>query len=75
MARFDAVEGKHRPIEGFDVTAVIGRVEFDALSDLSPHEAAFMLIAKHDARGTFNFPMEDGRTMSVTVDYPDNDMR
>lgn len=59
------------PKDGFDVTCVIGRVEFDATGDLSPHEAAFLLIARHDTRGTFCFPMEDGRTMSVTVDYPD----
>lgn len=56
---------------GFDVTCVIGRVELDGNGDFTPHEAAFLMIARHDARGTFNFPMQDGRTMSVTVDYPD----
>lgn len=59
-----------RQPDGFDVTCVIGRVEFGT-GDEPPHVAAFKLIAWADHRGTFQFPMPDGRTMSVTVDYPD----
>lgn len=59
-------------VTGFDVTCVVGHVEFDSTGDLTPHEAAFLVIARHDNRGTFQFPMLDGRTMSVTVDYPDS---
>lgn len=59
----------------FDVTCVIGTVELNRDSNLTAHEAAFLLIARHDARGEFQFPMYDGRIMSVTVDYPDNETR
>lgn len=71
--KWDVEETNRVPRErpGFDVTATIGRVEFDSLGEYTPNEAAFLLIARHDARGVFSFPMEDGRTMSVTVDYPD----
>lgn len=58
--------------ESFDVTCVIGTVDFRETGEFSPHEAAFLLIARHDTRGTFKFPMWDGREMSVTVDYPDS---
>lgn len=62
------------PMAGFDVTCVIGHVDIDPYGEgMSPHEAAFLLIARHDTRGTFQFPMEDGRTMSVTVEYPDHE--
>jgi len=52
---------------GFDVTCVVGRVEYGA----SPHSAevaAFMLIAEHGTSGQFVFPGEDGGTVYVTVD-------
>lgn len=56
---------------GFDVTCVIGRVEFDALTEglRSPNEAAMALIARHDAEGTYTYPMQDGRSCHVTVEY------
>lgn len=59
-----------KPAGSFDVTCVIGTVELDGgVGGLSPHEAAFLLIAQHDAPGTYQFPMPDGRTMAVTVDH------
>lgn len=61
--------------EGFDVTAVIGRVDFtDVGTDDTPHEAAFRLIARYDNEGTFKFPMADGRTCAVTVDWEGRDI-
>lgn len=65
----------HRVMDGFDVTCTIGTVLFDETGDLTPSEAAFLLIARHDTRGKFTFPMEDGRTMEVIVDYPDHEDR
>jgi hypothetical protein len=53
---------------GFDVTCVIGRVEFGE-GDHTPHEAAFLLIANHDAPGTYSFPAEREGTIEVTVNY------
>jgi hypothetical protein len=58
---------------GIDITCIVGRVEFDDLGEASVMEAAFALIGRHDARGEYQIPMEDGRTMVVTVDYPDYD--
>jgi hypothetical protein len=52
---------------GFDVVCTIGRVEFGT-GDMSPYVAAFVLIAEHDANGTFQFPNEDGTITSVTVE-------
>lgn len=56
---------------GFDVTCVIGRIDIVPNGEESPHVAAFKLIAQHDARGHFSFPMADGRTCSVAVDWED----
>lgn len=54
---------------GFDVTCIIGHVDLTGTGDETPDEAAFRLIGQHRAEGTYNFPHEDGRTISVTVDY------
>jgi hypothetical protein len=53
----------------FPVTQVIGEVTIDRDSDLTAHEAAFLLIARHDTPGDFHFPLSDGRTCEVTVAY------
>lgn len=53
---------------GFDVTCVIGRITFGD-GDMNPHEAAFRLIAQHDAPGTYSFPLATGGTCNVTVEY------
>ena len=55
-------------VTGFDVTCVVGRVEFGN-GDVAPHVAAFQIIASHDAEGTYTFPMADGRTCVVSVDF------
>ena len=51
-----------RDTSGFDVTCVVGRVEIGETGEHSAYEAAFLLIAKHDAPGTYNFP---GCTLTV----------
>lgn len=51
----------------FEVTCVIGTV-FDSMSgQFTPREAAFNLIATHNAEGTFSFPNENGSICHVTV--------
>lgn len=55
---------------GFDVTCVIGRVEFDRHGSQTPVEAAFALIASHDGNGTFVFPGPNGGSYEVTVTLP-----
>lgn len=59
----------------FDVTCVIGTVEVGATGDHAPHVVAMQLIAEHDAQGTFTFPMPDGRTQRVTVEWVGDDPR
>ena len=54
--------------DGFDVTCIIGRVE-PGNGDLRPHEAAMLLIARHDAEGQYSFPMSLGGTQHVTVEF------
>lgn len=54
---------------GFDVTCVVGRVEFDQDAGESPYEAAMRLIARHDAPGSFRFPMVHGGTCLVDVSW------
>lgn len=63
--------------DGFDVVvrSVVGHVSLNGEGELTPHEAAFLLIARWDMRGHFEFPMRDGRTMSVSVDYPEDEQR
>ena len=51
----------------FDVTCVIGSVRSGG--DQSPMQAAFALIADHQAEGQFRFPGEDGGEIVVTVEY------
>ena len=57
----------------FDVTCVIGTVvvDLDATDGERPDIVAMKMIAEHDAQGTFTFPMPDGRTQRVTVEYVD----
>lgn len=72
---YDAMEDepsnrpRHYPPGGFDVTATIGHVEFSAMGDMTPAEAAMALIGRHDAEGVYTFPHEDGRTITVEVSY------
>jgi len=57
---------------GFDVTCVIGRVVIAGGGPHPPHVAAFMLIAEHDAPGTYTFPMANGNECRVTVVHDDH---
>jgi hypothetical protein len=55
---------------GFDITCVIGHVDIDPYGEGEPaHVVAFKLIAEHDSPGVYKFPMADGRTCVVGVDY------
>jgi len=56
-------------VTGFDVTCSIGRVNFDELAETTAVEAAFLLIARHDAEGTYTFPAENGGQITVTVEF------
>lgn len=67
-----APRDKHNPpnrLQGFDVTCVIGSVVFDAMGDMTPVEAAYLLIARHGAPGSFEFPQAEGGTHRVIVEY------
>jgi len=57
----------------FEVTCVIGEVTVGPYgSDIPPHVAAMDLIARHDAEGIYHFPMADGRTQRVTIEFVPN---
>jgi hypothetical protein len=58
-------------VDGFDVTVetVIGHVHLDHEGEDPPHVAAFKVIALADQEGTFRYPMSDGRTCAVTVEW------
>jgi hypothetical protein len=71
MARKRRLNGGPLGPDGFDVTCVIGRVNLTEDGEHSPHEAAFLLIAAHDAPGTYTFPLRHGGDCRVTVEYPD----
>lgn len=53
----------------FEVTCVVGRVELGPGGTMAPSVAALQLIAEHDSEGVYTFPMEDGRTYRVTVEF------
>jgi len=55
----------------YDVTCVIGTVYEDLSSPLTAHEAAFLMVCRHDAPGTFSWTDNDGYTYSVTVERQD----
>lgn len=52
----------------FDVTQVVGTVEIDGNGEYSAYEAAMLVIARHDAPGTFTFPTPDGGERRVTIE-------
>lgn len=58
-----------KPITGFDVTCVIGRVEFSEAGTSDPRVVAFAMIAEHGAEGSYSFPMANGQTCVVTVNH------
>jgi hypothetical protein len=70
LERRAARERERERLNSFDVTCVIGTVRTDAANGEyeSPHVAAFALIAKHNADGTYTFPHADGGTVRVTVE-------
>jgi hypothetical protein len=48
---------------------VIGTVDVYDRPGEPPHVTAMRLIAEHDTEGTFTFPMRDGRTCRVSVEF------
>lgn len=52
----------------FDITCVVGRVEYDPTAELSMHEQAFLIIASIDMPGRYSWPLLDGGTITVEVD-------
>lgn len=59
----------YEPTKLFDITCVIGSV-YSGASDLTPREAAFLMIARleNKAGATFTFPNEDGTLNHITVE-------
>lgn len=53
----------------FDVTCIIGTVSLEDSGAFTPGEAAMLLIARHDAPGTYTFPAPEGGTTEVTVEH------
>jgi hypothetical protein len=69
-----ATKTKRDPeMTGFHVTCTIGRVTFGD-GDVSPHVAAFQLIAEHGAPGEFHFPAPDGSMCIVTVEFTERQL-
>lgn len=56
------------PHKLFDVTCVLGSVYEDMNGQHTPREAAFNLIAHHGADGQYEFPLENGDILHVTVE-------
>jgi hypothetical protein len=52
----------------FDVTCVLGTVWEDMDGQHTPREAAFNLIATHNADGHYEFPMENGDICHIIVE-------
>lgn len=52
------------------VRAVIGRISVGE-GEHAPHEAAFLLIARHDEPGVYEFPMANGGVCTVEVTHTD----
>jgi hypothetical protein len=70
MAQSSPIEAKERATEGFDVMCVVGFVTYGN-GDVTATEAAFALIGRHGASGSYSFPSPDGGTVFVDVAYSD----
>lgn len=57
------------PDKGFEITQVVGRIEYDADSDLTAHEQAFLMLARLDQTGTFVWS-NGGHKVEVSINYP-----
>lgn len=53
------------------VKSVVGEVVVDREGTVTAHEAAFMMIARHDTEGDYEFPMANGATCLVHVEHTD----
>lgn len=62
---------EHGFAQSFVVTCVVGEVQLTKGSGISPVEAAFRLIAQHDAPGEYRFPHEAGGEYVVEVRIED----
>jgi hypothetical protein len=61
-------------VHGFDVVVekFVGRVESDPSSNLSFHEAAFLMVAQQDEPGTYSW-VNNGHEVKLHVEYPQTD--
>lgn len=66
VSPYDAYQTPPQPTKLFDITCVIGSV-YAGGGDLTPREAAFLMIARHGADGLFVFPNEDGSLNHIDV--------
>lgn len=62
-----SAEDEYGPRKLFDVTCTIGSV-YEGQGDVTPYQAAFLLIARHDAEGQFRFPNDGPGETIVTVE-------
>lgn len=74
VPEYDTRKTPMEPRKLFDITCVVGSV-YAGDSDLTPREAAFLMIARHgnQAGATFTFPNEDGTLNHITVETSDPD--
>ena len=69
-ARADVYERDGQTTFLVTMRAVVGEITIDPYGDgPPPHVAAFEMIARNDTPGCYEFPMADGRTCRVDVDY------
>lgn len=53
---------------GFDVTCVVGHVNYSQDGIFDPYVAALILLGEHGADGVYQFPAANGGTHTVTVE-------
>jgi hypothetical protein len=60
-----------RFVEGFRIVVerTVGEVRFDEAGDMTPYQAAFVIIGGSGEEGTFRFPHEDRGHVVVTVEH------
>lgn len=72
LTRDEIIRRRNAARPSFDVTCTIGTVYLDGEGDHTPMEAAMLLIARHEAPGTFRFPHPVSGTIAVTVDHEED---
>lgn len=64
-----AVKQPRRPQDSFEVVVerVIGTVDIGLEGDFTPHEAAFLLIARDGDEGRYSFPDSHGGRYHINI--------